>query len=163
MRCLLILVVACTPRVAPLAVDATQTVTVPAPTAVVPAATGTAFAVGQDWSGRYTCGRTQTLVIVNVESVEGERIHGVLLFRDQDSGDSGSYDVDGTFDSATGALSLKAGDWIDRPQGHTKADLVGLLRDRTIGGVLGTPASGSTCRLSLTLSDGLPTIALPED
>lgn len=151
--------IACTPRVAPLAADlATQTVTLPASTAVVPAAVST-FSVGQDWSGSYACGHAQSLVIVHIEGVEGAKIDGALLFRDQANGDSGSYDVSGTFDSSTGALSLRAGDWIDRPQGHSKEDLVGFVRDRTIGGYLGTP----TCRLSLTLSDGLPTFTAPDD
>ena len=117
------------------------------------------LAVGQDWSGKFACSHGETLVILHVERVDGARVQGALLFREQATGAAGSYDVGGTFDFATGVITLEAGDWIDRPEGHTKERVTGVLHDRMITGSFGTPS----CLLSLSLTDGLPTFAEPEE
>lgn len=130
--------------------DAVPAPTIGAASSAAPArAPNAPFEVGQDWSGRYKCPHGETLVIVHVERVEGTHVEGALLFRDPATGESGSYDVSGSYNASTGALALAAGAWIDAARGHPKESLSATVQGRTMTGWVGSPA----CQLSLEITD----------
>lgn len=103
---------------------------------------GMPLAVGQDWSGKYTCAQGETLAIVHIERVEGVRIHGAFLFRHPLSGAAGSYDVSGTYEPATGRISFEPGAWIERPDGYVSVGFTAIVGQRTMKGRVDHPDCG---------------------
>jgi hypothetical protein len=91
------------------------------------------------WEGRYQCQGEVVGMALEVEPLRGDRVTARFDFfaaAGAPSFPSGSFRVDGTFELDGRRLRLNAGDWIERPWGFQRHDLMGVVQDdgRTIEG-----------------------------
>ena len=91
------------------------------------------------WEGRYQCQGEVVGMALEIEPLQGERVTARFDFfaaAGAPSIPSGSFRADGTFELDGRRLRLKAGDWIERPWGFQRHDLMGVVQDdgRTIEG-----------------------------
>jgi uncharacterized caspase-like protein len=91
------------------------------------------------WEGRYQCQGEVVGMALEIEPLQGERVTARFDFfaaAGAPSFPSGSFRADGTFELDGRRLRLQAGDWIERPWGFQRHDLMGVVQDdgRTIEG-----------------------------
>jgi hypothetical protein len=82
------------------------------------------------WSGWHECGgrRVGTLAAISVDN--SGNLTGTRAFystEDTSGQASGSFRISGTYERATGAVSMMAGAWLKYPLGYGKCDLVGSV------------------------------------
>lgn len=90
---------------------------------------GAPFAVGQVWSGTYTCPQGPTEARLRLEGGEGTRLVGTFEFHHRASGKKGSFAVVGGFDPATSRLAFAPVQWIERPSRYVTIGLDGELEE----------------------------------
>jgi hypothetical protein len=106
------------------------------------------FALAGRWEGRYQCQGEEVGMALEVQPLQGDRVAASFEFFAADgmpSFPTGSFRVEGVFEADSRRLQLRAGDWIQRPWGFQRHDLVGVVQDdgRTIEGrVLTTGCTG---------------------
>ena len=84
------------------------------------------------WEGRYQCQDDVVGMALEVEPLQGDRVTARFDFfaaAGAPSFPSGSFRADGVFELDGRRLRLRAGDWIERPWGFQRHDLVGVVQD----------------------------------
>ena len=84
------------------------------------------------WEGRYQCQGDVVGMALEVQPPQGDRVTARFEFfaaAGAPSFPSGSFRVDGVFELDGRRLRLRAGDWIERPWGFQRHDLVGVVQD----------------------------------
>jgi hypothetical protein len=108
------------------------------------------FAIGQLWSGRYSCAQGETELTVRIEKVDGPEVDAIFEFFHGPTGVEGSYRIHGRWSSPKHTIRLDPGEWIDRPSGYVTVAMVGTVEDGRFSGTI----DNETCRdFSLALEE----------
>lgn len=94
------------------------------------------FAVGQVWSGTYTCPQGSTEARLRLEGGEGTRLLGTLEFHHRASGNKGSFSVVGGFDPTTSRLAFAPVQWIERPRRYATIGFDGEVEEDRYTGLV---------------------------
>jgi hypothetical protein len=91
------------------------------------------------WEGRYQCQGGAVGMALEIESLRADQVTARFDFFPAEGAPSfpaGSFRVGGVFERDSRRLRLTAGDWIERPWGFQRHDLVGTVQDdgQTIAG-----------------------------
>ncbi|HSA80710.1 MAG TPA: hypothetical protein VLE23_07785, partial [Geminicoccaceae bacterium] len=84
------------------------------------------------WEGSYQCQGEVVGMALEVQPPQGDRVAARFDFFPAEGAPSfpaGSFRVDGVFELDSRRLRLTAGDWIERPWGVQRHDLVGTVQD----------------------------------
>jgi hypothetical protein len=103
------------------------------------------------WRGWHMCQGTRVGTTVQILSDSSGKISGTREFYPSPNDPSratGKFYVSGNFQSATGHISLNAGDWIMQPSGYTKCNFVGMV-DATRKHIFGESPSCSCQQFEL--------------
>lgn len=82
-----------------------------------------------DWAGVYQCRQGHTAVVVSLALESGGSVSGTFTFGNlpgRINAEEGEYRIVGTFDAATGHLSMQPNGWIKQPFGYSP---VGFMAD----------------------------------
>lgn len=82
-----------------------------------------------DWSGEYVCSQGLTRMTLRIERA-GPEVSGLFAFyahEDNPGVPSGCFELSGTYDAQTGAISLAPGAWLERPDNYRPVGLEGVV------------------------------------
>ncbi len=103
------------------------------------------------WVGQYGCAQGTTGLTLTVTEARKSRVRALFHFYPDASEPSvpeGCFEMDGTYDSLSGHIEFRAGNWILRPDGYVTVDLTGEVSAG--GGAMSGSVIGPSCdRFSL--------------
>jgi hypothetical protein len=82
------------------------------------------------WVGQYGCAQGMTGLTLTVGTARNARMRALFHFYADPSEPSvpeGCFEMDGTYDSLSGHVELRAGNWILRPPGYVTVNLSGVV------------------------------------
>lgn len=98
---------------------------------------------GDVFKGTSFCRGGPTTVLLRIQELDGDEVHGTVELNATRAGASGTYRVTGTYSSQNHRMKLEAGDWVDESDELDAADLEGTLGPSGFQGRLSTPGCGS--------------------
>jgi hypothetical protein len=98
------------------------------------------------WVGQYGCAQGTTGLTLTVTQVRKSRVRALFHFyadASEPSVPEGCFEMEGTYDSFSGYIELRGGNWIVQPEGYVTVDLTGEVSSG--GGAMSGSVIGPSC------------------